>query len=359
MKKIGIFLISLFFIPSVVKAIDTSASSAIMMDMDSKRIIYSKNIHQIRSVASISKIMTAYVALKYGKLDETITIGDEIKKAYGSGIYIKKGEKMTLLDLLYGLMLRSGNDAALSIANHVSKDTKTFVDLMNKEAKLIGMTDTTFNNPSGLDEEAGNFSTSYDMALLMSAAMKNKTFQKITKTKTYKLSTNKNQYVWVNKNKLLKTYPYTTGGKTGFTVKARRTLVTTAKKDNLHLVVVTLNDGNDFSDHRALFDYGFENYHSYHILQKGILNIPKDKYYQKYDFYLKNDFQYALLNKEKDNIILKITLSKKRTIDLKKPVGKIEVKIGDDNIHTQDIYIKKKAIKKTLYNKIIGWFRHL
>ena len=192
-KKWILFLVGMMFIfPLHIRAISTSATSAIMMDMDSNRILYSQNIHNIRSVASISKIMTAHVAIKYGDINKEVTIGDEILKAYGSGIYIKQGEKMTLLDLLYGLMLRSGNDAALSIAKNVSGSTDKFVQKMNEEAKRIGMKNTTFNNPSGLDEEEGNYSTAYDMALLMSESMKDKTFREITKTKTYKLKTNKN-----------------------------------------------------------------------------------------------------------------------------------------------------------------------
>ena len=345
--------------PFKIAAIDTSATSAILMDMDSNRIIYSKNIHNIRSVASISKIMTAHVAIKYGNIKQKVIIGDEILKAYGSGIYIKQGEKMTLQDLLYGLMLRSGNDAALSIAKNVAGSTEAFVAKMNQEAKAIGMKNTTFNNPSGLDEEEGNFSTSYDMALLMSEAMKNSMFRKITGTKVYKLDTNKNNYVWTNKNKLLRTYKYSTGGKTGFTVKARRTLVTTAKKNNLNLVVVTLNDGNDFLDHKELFEYGFKYYKSYDILKKGNFNIPQDEYYKNYNFYLKDSFKYSLLEKEKDNIILKIDLDKKRDINVKKPVGKINVLLGEDVIHTQDIFVVKKEEKKNFIDKLIDWINRL
>ena len=215
MKKI--FFLLLILIPFNIRALETSAQSVILMDQDSKRILYSKDIHNVRSVASISKIMTAVVALEKGNLNKKVTIGEEIIGAYGSGIYIKQGEKLTLKDLLYGLMLRSGNDAALAIAYHVSGSVDKFVIEMNSLAKKIGMKNTTFNNPSGLDQEKGNYSTSYDMALLQSYAMKNDTYRKIVGTKKYTLKTNKNVYVWHNKNKLLRMYEYTTGGKTGFT----------------------------------------------------------------------------------------------------------------------------------------------
>ena len=201
MKKIVLLL--LFLIPINIKAIDTSATSSILMDMNSNRILYEKNIHSIRSIASISKIMTAIIAIESGKLNDKVIIGSEIKTSYGSGIYIKEGEVLTLKDLLYGLMLRSGNDAALAIAKYVGGSVDKFVDLMNKKAKELKMTNTTFNNPSGLDQNKGNYSTAYDMALLTSYAMKLDDYKKITSTKKYTLTTNKNTYVWINKNKFL------------------------------------------------------------------------------------------------------------------------------------------------------------
>ena len=255
MKKWLFSMFVLFLIPYQVLAVNTSARNAILMDMDSKRILYAKNIHETKSVASISKIMTAVLAVESGKLDDVVTIGDEIDKSYGSGIYIQKGEQMTLRDLVYGLMLRSGNDASYAIAQYVGGDS--FVDMMNEKAKEIGMIETTFHNPNGLDEEEGNYSSAYDMAILASYAMQLEEYKKIVSTKTHSVKTNKNSYYWINKHKLLFQYEYTTGGKTGFTQKARRTLVSTASKDNLNLVIFTLYDGNDFLDHMNLFDYGF------------------------------------------------------------------------------------------------------
>ena len=152
-------------------------------------------------------------------------------------------------------MLRSGNDAALTIASYVGGNVDEFVKKMNEKAQEIGMKNTVFNNPSGLDQEKGNYSTAYDMAILTSYAMKNETYRKIVSTKSYKVKTNMNFYSWINKNKLLHTHKYSTGGKTGFTEIARRTLVTTASKDGVNLVAVTLNDGNDFNDHKNMFEY--------------------------------------------------------------------------------------------------------
>lgn len=350
MKKIIIISIILLLIPLNIKAIETSATSAILVDTDSGRILYSKDIHNRRSIASISKIMTAILAIESGKLEDTITIGDEIIDAYGSGIYIKQNEHLKLKDLVYGLMLRSGNDAALSIAKYVGGSVDNFVVMMNEKAKKLGMTNTTFNNPSGLDEEKGNFSTAYDMSLLISYAIKNEQFKEITGTKKYNLETDMNVYSWTNKNKLLFSYKYTTGGKTGFTQIARRTLVTTATKDNLNLAVVTLNDGNDFQDHKNLFEYGFNTYTKYRILTSGTITIPDEKYYLNKEMYIENNFDYPLLEEEKQNIKIKYLIEKQ---EKNNEIGNIEVYLFDKVIHKEKIFVKeKKVIKKTFFDKL-------
>ena len=354
MKKLIIICIMLL-IPVRIKAIETSATSAILVDTDSGRILYSKDIHNKRSVASISKIMTAILAIESNKLDDVVEINDSIDKAYGSGIYIKKGEHISLENLVYGLMLRSGNDAALAISNYVGGTTEEFVNMMNNKAQELGMKNSLFRNPSGLDEEdGGNISTAHDMSLLISYAMKNEKFKEITGTKHHRVETDKNIYSWTNKNKLLFSYKNTTGGKTGFTVKARRTLVTTASKDNLNLAVVTLNDGNDFKDHKDLFEYGFNNYTNYQILKKGILDIPDQNNDKEY--YIENDYTYPLLETEKENILLKYKLEK----NPKETGGNIEVYLGDKIIHIEPIQIKEKEQKqkKTLIQKIKEIFKH-
>lgn len=362
MKKIflTLFLIVAFF-PLKINAFDTGATSAILMDIDSHRILYSKNIHNRRSIASISKIMTAMIAIESGKLDDTVTVGQEIEAAYGSGIYIKQGEHILLRELVYGLMLRSGNDAALAIANYVGGSVDTFVDMMNEKAKTLGMNDSEFNNPSGLDEEKGNYSTAYDMALLTSYAMKNETYQKIVSTKNYKVKTDMNYYDWTNKNKLLFSYKYTTGGKTGFTEIARRTLVTTASKDNFNLVAVTLNDGNDFEDHRKLFEEAFATYTNYEILNKGNLSIPGENYYNNCYLYLKESFSYPFLNEEKNHITVKYQLNKLRSYQNDDIVGEAIVFVNDEKIVSLPIYVKQKEqlIQRSFFTKFIDWFKSI
>lgn len=355
MKRSLIMILLCFFMIPNIKAMETSARSAILMDIDSGRILYSKNIHHIQSVASISKIMTAVLAIESGKMEEEVTVGNEIDKAYGSAIYIKKGEKLKLKDLVYGLMLRSGNDAALTIATKVSGSLDKFVEKMNQKALEIGMKNTTFQNPHGLDESpyTGNMSTAYDMAVLSSYASKNKEYLNIVGTKEYKLKTNLNTYSWHNKNKMLNQYKYTTGGKTGYTKKAKRTLVSTAKKNNLHLTVVTLNDGNDFKDHKDLYEEAFNIYQKYDLLQKGNLQIYEEKLYKDYEFYLKNSFSYPMTKEERENVYLEINIKKQNKIKDNSSIGNIKVKIDDKELIKENIYIqKKKQKKKNLWSKV-------
>ncbi len=356
MKKIIILILLFLILPININAFTTSAECAILMEQNSKRIIHEKNIHKVKSVASISKIMTAILAIESGKLNNVVVIDDEVLKAYGSAIYIKMGEKISLLDLVYGLMLRSGNDAALMIAKHVSGSVDNFVELMNKKAKDIGMKNTVFNNPSGLDNEKGNYSTAYDMAILTSYAMKSDIYRKITNTKKHVVKTNMNVYEWINKNKLLFLYKYATGGKTGFTEIAKRTLVTTASKDNLDLVAVTLNDGNDFYDHQTLFEEGFNTYKNYKLLFNDKINILNEKYYKK-PFYLKKSFIYPLTAEEIDNVYLKFELEKKRIYFSGDKVGIVKVMLGNESIYEDFIYVGKNKAKER--KNIFEWFKNL
>lgn len=358
MKRIIILIITLLIIPLNIKAFETSSSAGILMDMDSKRIFYSNNIHEKRRIASITKIMTAIVTIENININKTVTIGSEIEGAYGSGIYIKKGETLTIKDLLYGLMLRSGNDAALAIAYNVAGSNDNFVKLMNDKTIKIGMKNTIFNNPHGLDGDKSNYSTAYDMALLTSYAMKNSIYREITNTKKYKLKTNMNVYSWTNKNKLLFSNEYVTGGKTGFTELARRTLVTTASKDNFNLVAVTLNDGNDFLDHSNLYKEAYENYKNYKILSKGNINIVDDKFYKEKNLYIKNNFYYPLDETEKNNVILKINLSKKRNYSINDKIGYVDVYLGDKKIYNEAIYVgENKKETNSILDTIRNWFK--
>lgn len=357
MKKLLLFIAVLFFIISPVNASTTTAHEYILMDMTTGRVLEGKNYNTPMLIASITKIMTCTLAIESGKLDNIVTVGDVIEEAYGSGIYIEVGEQLTLKDLLYGLMLRSGNDAALMVAKFVSGSVDDFVKLMNEKAKEIGMTNTTFVNPSGLDnEDTGNYSTAYDMALLTKYAMQYDDYKQIVSTKSYTLKTNKKTYVWKNKNKLLNT-DYITGGKTGYTDKAKRTLVSTASKNNIDLIVVTIKDSDDWNTHKSLYESAFDIYTSYKVLNKNNFTVLKDTYYNN-NLYIKNDVYIPLKENETQNLISHIKLEKKKNYQEGDLVGVDEIYLDNDLIYTENIYVSSKNIQKekSLFTKIKDLF---
>ena len=352
MKKILLLLfvmLSLIYTPRV-NASTESATSYVLLDQDTNRVLLSKNKDKPMLIASITKIMTCIIALENKNISDLVVVDDSIKESYGSGIYISVGEEITLKDLLYGLMLRSGNDAAIMISTYVSGSVDSFVDLMNQKAKEIGMKNTVFHNPSGLDNNTiGNTSTAYDMALLTSYAMQNKTYREIVKTKKYTAKTNLKTYIWHNKNKLLQ-YDYITGGKTGYTEKAKRTLVSTASKNNLNLVVVTIKDSDDWNTHKSLYEYAFDNYKSYNILNKKTFSIPKDKYYDS--LYIKNDVSIILNINETKNVISHIKLEKKKHYKNNEKVGTSYIYVGKKLVHKEDIYARKTNKKERIFKRI-------
>jgi len=242
-----------------------SAASAVLMDADSGRVLYEKDCRTRRPIASITKLMTALVALESGhSLDETVTVAREWTGAEGSSLYLRPGEKISLETLLYGLLLRSGNDAALAIAGHCGGTVENFVAQMNRKARQLGMEDTAFVNPNGLSAE-GHYSSAYDMALLARACLENETLAKIAATKSITLGT----YTFTNHNKLLWRYEGCIGLKTGYTELSGRTLVSAARREGTTLICVTLNAPSDWADHTALFDWGFAHYRARSLSRAG------------------------------------------------------------------------------------------
>ena len=348
MKKILLFSFLFFMCISNCHASTQTAYEYILMDQTTGRVIEGKNYNTPMLIASITKIMTAVIAIESNKLDDIITVDETVLKSYGSGIYIEVGEELTLRDLLYGLMLRSGNDAAMMIAKYVGGSIEDFVKQMNNKAHDIGMTNTIFNNPSGLDNtDSGNYSTAYDMAILTKYAMKYKEYRDIVKTKSYTLKTNKKTYIWKNKNKLLN-YDYITGGKTGYTEKAKRTLVSTASYNNMDFIVVTIKDSDDWNTHLDLYEYAFNNYTSYKVLNKNKFNIIGDTYYNG-TFYINNDVYIPLKNNETKSLISKITLEQLSNYKKGDLVGYNYIYLDTELLYKENIYIdtdnKSKKIK--------------
>ena len=235
-------------------ALGTSAASAILIEQDSGRVIYEQNADEKRLIASITKIMTAVVALEEGDIQAEYTVTAE-DMAEGSSMYLKPGDVLTLEEMLYGLMLVSGNDAALAVAHCVAGEEASFVAMMNETAQRLGMEQSFFCNPNGLDAE-GHGASARDMAELTAYALKNETFRRIVSTASITIG---ERYL-ANHNKLLRLYDGCIGVKTGFTKAAGRTLVSAAERDGMTLICVTLSDGDDWNDHMALLDYGFSTY---------------------------------------------------------------------------------------------------
>ncbi len=332
MKKIIIMFLLLIKINAV------SASAFIVMDTDNNRVLKGSNIHSPHLIASTTKIMTALVVLNNTDIKNIVKINKEVLKSYGSGIYVEVGELISVEDLLYGLMLRSGNDAAIALADYVGGSMEGFSMLMNDTAKNIGMKNTNFINSHGLENNnrEGNISTAYDMALLSSYAVKNEAYKKITSTKKYTAKTNKKTYLWQNKNKLLNSYKYTTGGKTGFTELARRTLVTTASKNNVNLTAVTFKDANDFKTHESMYNEIFNNYKNYRLFKKGKIETDIS------ETYIDNNINLTLSKSEFNRIKLELDYHKKNVTNI---IGNLTVSLDGQTLITEPV-IKKIEIKK-------------
>lgn len=251
-----VLALSLLILPVYGAEPSVSASAAVLMDRESGRVLYEKSAHERRSIASITKLMTALVAVElHPDLSSTVTVEREWTGAEGSSMYLKPGEEVSLEGLLYGLLLSSGNDAALAIAGYCAGDVESFVAEMNKAAARLGMNDTHFANPNGLDDP-DHYSTAYDMALLARAVLDREELRTIASTRSISIAGRS----LTNHNKLLWRYEGCTGLKTGYTDEAGRTLVSSALREGQELIAVTLNAPSDWADHAALFDYGFETY---------------------------------------------------------------------------------------------------
>ena len=262
-KRIFSFVLSLITVLSVLpvtraSALDISAQAAVLMCVESGEVIFERNPHEKLSMASTTKIMTSLIALEAGMPEKEITVTKEMVAVEGTSMGLLEGDSVSLRELVYGMLLQSGNDAANTVATVIGGDADGFARLMNKRAEQIGMNNTNFVTASGLDDEE-HYSTAYDMALLACECVGNPLFVSICSDKSETLTYGNPPYARTvtNHNKLLWSYPDCIGMKTGFTRKSGRCLVSAAKRNGVTLVAVTLNAPNDWSDHRQLLDYGF------------------------------------------------------------------------------------------------------
>ena len=344
MKKIGVLFCLFFLFPIRCLAITDTSHSSIVMDIDSGRILYQKDSNTERLIASTTKLMTFLTAVTYAgdRLEEKVVVGDEVLKMYGTNLYLSLDEEVKFIDLLYGLILRSGNDASVVIAKFVSGDIDSFVSLMNELAKEIGMQNSIFKNPHGLDEETKNYSTAYDLAVLTRYLYLNyPIYREIAKTKYYDFASNLKSYSLTNRCRIIFTYSYITSCKNGYTPLAGKSLVTTASKDNLNVLIVTLDDFDIYENHKRLYEYYFDLYHKELILEKQKFTIPNDKVDAKY--YIKEDFFYPLKKEELNAINTKILLDEKD-----KTLGKVQIFLKNNLIHEEIIYKEKENKKENI-----------
>lgn len=269
MKKILVLTAVLLFVVGgqTARAADApsvSAQAAAVYHVGTGRLIYEKNAHDSMLIASTTKIMTALVVLERCGLQETVTITEKMATVEGSSMYLQQGNLYTVEELLYGLMLASGNDAATALAVHTAGDTASFAMLMNEKAYQLGLSETHFENPHGLDS-ATHYSTAADMARLMAVAMEHSTFARIVGTRVMTIQ----GLTYVNHNKLLWQCEGVIGGKTGYTMAAGRTLVTCCERDGERLICVTLRAADDWNDHGKLYDWAYSAYGRRMLLEQN------------------------------------------------------------------------------------------
>lgn len=338
----------IFFVVCFLMLINVNASK-VVMDADSGRVLYGEGIHERKLVASTTKIMTAIIAIENAHLYDSVIVGKEIYEVNGSMMYSSVGEIFTLEDMLYGLLLVSGNDAAMSIANTIGYDK--FISEMNKKAKEIGMKNTTFENPHGLNDDTKNYSTAYDLAVLMKYANKNKEFVKITNTKKYKTKSSIREYIWYNKNDLLN-YKYCTGGKIGYTRASGQVFVSSASKNNKNLIIASIDEGSKFELHKNLYEKYFDMYEKYKIIDEYTFSI-NDKRYKDYYMYISNDINLLVKKSEKDKIKVVAKINNELS---GKIAGYLNVYIDDELILKEKIYYMNHKKEVNRIKSLLSFF---
>lgn len=253
MRAVAALIAAALFLSTEASAVpEVSARSAILVDAASGRVLFEKDADQKSLIASTTKIMTGLLVAERGNLERRVMVPAQAVGVEGSSLYLKQGERLTVKELLYGLMLHSGNDAAVALAIVTAGSVEKFVAQMNDKAGDLGLKATHFANPNGLDDD-GNYATARDLAALARSAMENETFRQVVSTKSIQIG----QRTFNNHNKLLRQYEGAMGVKTGFTKKAGRLLVSAAERSGRRLVAVTVNAPNDWRDHARMLDYGY------------------------------------------------------------------------------------------------------
>ena len=324
-----------------VLALSSNCSSEIVMEVNTNRVLYEKNSDVRSYMASTTKILTAITVIENFDINKEIKVGPNTVGIEGSSIYLEEGEVLTVEHLLYGLMLRSGNDCAETLAFGLSGSVEGFVDLMNKTALKIGATNSNFVNPHGLHDD-NHYTTAYDLALISCYAIKNPIFKKIVSTKSIEIPWSTREYnrKLYNKNKMLTRYDGSTGIKTGFTKKAGRCLVTSCYKNGIELVCVVLNCPPMWERSATLLDKCYDEYKMTKVIESdNIIDFYKCANGEKVGVYIKNDVIVPLSKKEKEKIIFKVNYNKiKGHIKKDSEIGKVEVYYQNNLLFVEKIY---------------------
>ena len=349
-------LLSLFtFFTSSEWAYKTSARAALLYCPDTSEILYSKNEDLRLPMASTTKIMTALIAIEEGDLDETVVINEAAVGIEGSSAYLKANETYTLRELLYALLLQSANDAAVAIALHISDSINQFVIKMNEKAVAIGAYNTSFKNPSGLDED-GHYTTALDLAKIAAEALKNEHFANIVTTKAKTIQSLEGTIRnFVNHNKLLYKYDNCIGVKTGYTKKSGRCLVGAAEKDGIRLITVTLDAPDDWNDHIKMLDLGFSLRHRVLLLDKNEIDITLPVISGTSDQVkiINKEELYAIIPKTKQSIRQDVILPDYLIAPINEgdTVGEISFYLGDKKIATTSLCLKEGVKYKSKNQK--------
>ncbi|MCB2292013.1 D-alanyl-D-alanine carboxypeptidase [Clostridium algoriphilum] len=332
---LGMFLLFTSLVQNVyADDLYVNAVSAIALDCDSKIVLYEKNAYTPIEIASTTKIITALVAIKCGDLNKKITISKRAATIRGSEIGLKEGEVITLRELLYGLLLRSGNDAAIAIAEGISGSVDEFLKLMNEYALEVGLLNSHFESPHGLDSSK-HYSTAYDLALITAKAKEVKFFNDIVSSKDISATENNFSRSYHNINKILYLLPNSTGVKTGFTGKAGKCLVTSVKIQNRDVIIITLNCTPRWKETEKINKYIEKNYKYKKLISKGdVLG----------EFSVKNGIGNVEMVSKRD-IIVPIKNNQKIEVKIKKPLYEVYAPIDDgENIGRADIYANNKLL---------------
>jgi D-alanyl-D-alanine carboxypeptidase (penicillin-binding protein 5/6) len=370
MKSRSIFLLLMIILSALLLSsmtfaepgLDVKASAAILMDYTTGEILYQKNAYERRAPASTTKIITAIVAIEHGNPNQEIIASIKASKADGSSIWLAAGECHSLKDLLYGILLSSGNDAAVAVAESLAGSERKFAFWMTAKAKELGAKDSNFVNSNGLPEKE-HYTTAYDLALITRYSLHNSLFDEIVKTKKKIIDWPGHKWdrVMYNHNKLLWRYEYADGVKTGYTREAGHCLVSSATKDNHRLIAVVLNSKDVYMDSKQLFDYGFNHFQLYTVAttdeKLGAVNVAEGVEDQ---VPVSSSQPINLLiprgTEAKLKINLELSPSVQAPVERAQPVGELKVQLGGQLLEKFPLVTAAPVSRKGLWQRFWEWF---